>query len=122
MKTIILTMLAAFVSLTSYAQYYTHKVTVHETADSTGLHYSAEQYSTQSGFISLQNKKLILYTNGYAKRVYTLNFEPVIHYRGLYFMATFEGRLYECWYNKQHSWLLVKRFGYMNYYHFKKEQ
>lgn len=117
---LMLSMLAAHMSST-YAQYYTHKNTVYETSDSTGLHYSLEKYSTQSGFISLQNRKLTLYTNGYAKRVYSLNFEPLIHYRGLYFTATFEGRTFECWYNERHGWLLVKRFGVMNYYHFKKE-
>lgn len=120
MKTIILTMLTAFVSLTSYAQKYTHKIIVLETSDSTGLHYSAEQYSTQSGSVRLTSRELTIYTNGHAKRVYKLNFEPVMHFRGLYFVAMFEGRLFECWYNDRQGWLLVKRFGYMNYYHFKK--
>lgn len=105
-------------SSSCYAQTFTHKTIVHETSDSTGLHYSPPYWIAKGGYIELKERKLTIHTNGQEPRTYKLEFEPLQHYRGLYFSATFRGRSFECWINER--WLLVKRYGYMNYYHFKK--
>ena len=120
MKTIIIIIAAALWSLQIQAQQYYLKETRQETTTESGTSTQRLNATFEDGYISLEEYTITVRSERRPERVYTLDFEPIETDEGLYFTATFEGREFECWYDLVNGWLLVRRGGYLIYYHFEK--
>jgi hypothetical protein len=137
---LMLSMLATLMSST-YAQTYYLKKQTQRFVNEAGEHYKPFKFIVASGTVTIEKyfeyyendeneivrrekQRLIVNPDRQQPRVYTLNFEPIQTYRGLYFTATYQRRTFECWYNMEchEPYLLIERGNYLNYYHFKKEQ
>ena len=121
MKTILVFILSALMSLQTHAQSYYLKQTTIEKHNESGTYYTPFQDTYESGFVRLEQRQLITKAYGRQERVYNLHFEPIPTSKGLFFTAEFRGRVVEVWYNLKGGYLLIQSGAYLRYYRFNKE-
>ena len=107
MNKLLITALAALLSLTAFAQQYHTKGTKFES-------------HPEQGFIDLDFSSITIRPKDHEPRTYKMDSEPVTEFGVIRFTAVFKERRFEFCYDIAHGWLVVKRHENYIYYYFSK--